>query len=87
MGSSRSLEHIDPRQLLPACPKVQSSIHWPAPVDARLNQLVDLAVLAGERLSKADLVGALVAAAPDDGEQLGLIVRRYRRTRAGEVYS
>jgi hypothetical protein len=76
---------IDPAALLPSCRKVQSSVYWPVPIDKRANQLVDLAVAAGERLSKADVLGALVRAAPADGEQIGAMVREYRRSRAGDV--
>lgn len=82
--STRSNE-IDKATRLPACDKVQSSVYWPSPIDHRANQLVDLATATGERLSKADLLGALVAFAPDDGEEIGKIVRRYRAMRAGDV--
>jgi hypothetical protein len=76
---------VDPDSLLPSCPKVQSSVYWPGPIDHRLNQLVDLAARTGERLSKADLLGALVKYASADGEELGRLVRAYRRSTAGEV--
>jgi len=76
---------IDPAQLLPSCPKVQSSLFWPAPIDTRLSQLVDTATVAGERLSRADLLGALVLTASTNGETLGMLVRRYRSSRAGDA--
>lgn len=76
---------IDPAVPLPRCPKVQSNVYWPAPIDHRLNQLVDLAVSVGEKLSRADLLGALVQNAPEDGESLGDLVRAYRRTSAGQT--
>lgn len=68
--------------LIKKCPKVQSSVYWPAPVDERLNELVDLAKEAGEELSKADLLAALVRNAPIDGRELGELVRAYRSSRA-----
>ena len=76
---------IDPTSQLRDCPKVQSSVYWPAPIDQRLNDLVALAERSGERLSKADLLGALVLSAPDDGEELGVLVRSYRRSATRDV--
>ncbi len=76
---------VDPDATLRECTKVQSSVYWPEPIDHRLSQLVDLAKRAGEQLSRADLLGALVREAPADGEELGALVRAYRRSRVGEL--
>lgn len=78
---------IDPATRLHdrSVPKIQSSVYWPAPIDHRLNQLVDLARDSGEKLSKADVLGALVSQATTDGEMLGALVRGYRRSTVGEV--
>jgi hypothetical protein len=84
-SNSKRIAPIDPSLPLRSCQKVQSSMYWPAPIDARLNQLVDAAVEAGERLSKADVIGALVLVAPNDPEELGRLVRAYRRTKAGDI--
>ena len=85
--TTRGSSEVDRTTRLPACEKVQSSVYWPAPIDHRANQLVDLATAEGERLSKAELLAALVAFAPDDGEKIGEIVRRYRKMKAGDVLS
>jgi hypothetical protein len=79
------LKRIDADSLLPTCPKVQSSVLWPAPIDLRLNDLVDDATRVGERLSKADALAALVLAAPTDPEELGQLVRKYRSARARDA--
>ena len=78
-------EPIDPHCPLWKCPKVQSSVYWPAPIDARLNQLVDAAANAGEKLSKADVLGALVRSATSDPALLGEMVREYRRSEAKDA--
>lgn len=84
-STTKRLQPVDSGTPLRDCPKVQSSVYWPAPTDQRLNALVDLAQEQGERLSKADLLGALVHNAPQTGETIGALVRHYRGLTAGEV--
>jgi len=57
-----------------------TSMHWPAPLHRRLDDLVDLAVAAGEptALSRAELVAALIFSAPEIGDQLREMLRRFR---------
>ena len=56
-----------------------TTVQWPEPVDQRLDHLCLLARQAGERVSRAEILGALVAHAPMDGEGLGVMLRAYRR--------
>ena len=83
MADARAIErhsHIE------SCPKVQTSVSWPAPVDQRLNELIDefSAVSAGD-ISRSRLLAALVATTPNSGSELEQLVKRYRALTAGEV--
>src|SRR5438477_356357 len=77
---------VAPETPLQQCEPVGTSARWPFPIAERLNQLLDLARKAGEKLSKEDLLGALVLNARPDGDALGVLVRTYRRTPAGQAY-
>jgi hypothetical protein len=68
------------------CPVVQTNVHWPVPVDQRLNELLGrLTDLGGGETSRSQLLSALVAAAPADGDELENLLRRYRTLTAGAV--
>ena len=59
---------------------------WPAPVDQRLNELIDrLASAGGGDTTRSCLLAALVAGAPSDPEVLREILSTYRRLTAGKV--
>lgn len=62
-----------------------TTVNWPEVVDRRLDYLRELATEAGERVSRAELLGALVSHAPLDGEGLGVMVRAYRRMTMSEL--
>ena len=64
-----------------------TSFNWPAPIDAQLDALVELAVEAGESdsLPRTELIAALVASAPTDGSQLRAYLERYRSVTVGEL--
>lgn len=51
----------------------------PAPVDERLERLVEHTRAQGNRVSRSDIVAALIWHAPLDGDALGVMVRQYRR--------
>lgn len=51
----------------------------PAPVDERLEQLLERTRAEGNRVSRSDIVAALIWHAPLDGDALGVVVRQYRR--------
>lgn len=65
-------------------PKRTTSVCWPIAVDDRLDRLHQLAREAGEQTSRAQILAALVAQAPLDGEGLGVLIRAYRRLPAAE---
>lgn len=77
----RRPREFDPDQRLRHCDKWPTSFSWPAPMDSRLNALVDAAIDAGEAdaLSRAELISALVLSAPLDGEHLRELLGRYRK--------
>lgn len=54
-------------------------VYWPAHVDERLDLLLSLVAATGEHASRAQILAALVAAAPLDGAKLARQVRAYRR--------
>lgn len=55
------------------------SMTWPSPVHDYLRSLADVADAAGESTSESEIAAALVAtAAPVTGQDLGLLLRRYR---------
>jgi len=58
-----------------------------APVDQRLSALVRRAIDAGESdsLTRSELLAALVLHAPDDGEALHQIIRRYRKAQVRDA--
>lgn len=56
-----------------------TSVNWPVVVDGLLDALLREAQLAGERTSRAELLGALLLHAPRDGQGLGVMIREYRR--------
>jgi hypothetical protein len=51
----------------------------PPAVDERLEELLQLAYDEGNRLSRSEIVAALIWHCPLDGDGLGVIVREYRR--------
>lgn len=65
------------------CKSGSTSMSWPLPVSHRLDQLVERA--ARTRTDRAELLAALVAAAPDSGEELTELVLAYRDKRARDV--
>jgi DNA-binding response OmpR family regulator len=66
-------------ELLRDSPKRTTSVQWPDAVDARLEILAALATAAGEQVSRAQLLAALVAMAPLDKEALSVAVHSYRQ--------
>lgn len=59
-----------------------TSIAWPLDVDTRLNVLVRLAALAGERTSRVEILAAMVSAAETDPEALTRLLHSYRQLSA-----
>jgi hypothetical protein len=65
--------------------KRKTLVYWPEIVDERLDLLHRLAERAGEQTSRAQILAALVCAAPPDGEGLGVMIREYRRLTVVEL--
>ncbi len=76
--SRKRPREIDAAEPLRDSEKWASSVVWPAPIDMRLSALVDIARDAGESLSRAELLAALILSATADGVELGKLVRAYR---------
>jgi hypothetical protein len=71
---------------LKKCPDVAAGIRWPFPLEERLKQLVSMVEdEAGENTTKTEVVAALILAAPEDGEKLAGILRRYRLASVGDA--
>lgn len=64
-----------------------TSFVWPSAVSERLDWLIDTAIDAGEdrRLSRTDLVCALIVAASSNGAELRAALERYRQARVRDL--
>jgi hypothetical protein len=60
-------------------PERQGAVAWPIPIEEKLDMLLRSAEEAGERTSRKEVVAALIATFEGDGEELSLLLRRYRR--------
>jgi hypothetical protein len=68
------------------CPFLQTNVHWPVPVDQRLNELLgQLADLGSGEITRSQLLAALVATAPIEAARLEKLLRRYRNLTAGAI--
>jgi hypothetical protein len=67
------------------CPTVQTNVHWPAPVDQRLNELIERLSEAGVECTRSQLLAAVVSATPTDKDRLEQLIRAYRQMTAGAV--
>ena len=76
---------IDRSTPIERCSPLQTNVHWPVPIDQRLNELVAVLGRHGYDSSRSLLVAALVAASPTEPEQLEQLIRKYRRMKAGTV--
>jgi hypothetical protein len=76
---------IDPKTRIEKCEPVQTNVHWPAPVDQRLNELLERLSTVGEEATRSQLLAALVASAPVAGSQLAALLGQYRRSTAGKI--
>jgi hypothetical protein len=71
-------------ELLKDSAKRTTSVQWPQAIDDRLQVLVAMAAAAGEPVSRAQLLAALVAGVPMEAEHIGAVVRSYHRQRPEE---
>jgi hypothetical protein len=78
MSTAAGSQDAAPR-LLHAAEKRSTLIYWPESVDEHLNELQQLIMATGAHASRAQILAALVMAAPQDGEHLAGLVHSYRR--------
>jgi len=84
-GAGDSRRVIDPATKIERCEPVQTNVRWPAPVDQRLNELLDRLSAAGGEATRSQLLAALVASAPSVGGDLAKLLIKYKRATAGKV--
>jgi hypothetical protein len=65
--------------------KIQTNVRWEPPVDERLADLLQLVRDVGGRASRAELLAALVVAAPADGKALHELILGYRTADVSSV--
>lgn len=75
----------NPESRLAACQQRQITLGLPAPLNERLDRLVELADDEGARTNRKELVSALLLAATENGSELAETVRRFRRARAQDA--
>src|ERR1700728_3551267 len=85
LGKGDPQQAIDPKTRIEKCESVQTNVHWPAPVDQRLNELLERLSTVGEEATRSQLLAALVASAPVAGSRLAELLGQYRRLTAGKV--
>lgn len=76
---------INPETRLIHCEQQPTSIGFVAPINERLDQLVELADEEGARTNRKELLAALVLAAPEAGVALRDVVLSYRTSRARDA--
>lgn len=76
---------VDAAELLRGSRDRQVSFRFPLALDQRLDALMERAVRAGERTTRAELLLALVLACDLDGAKLGTALRRLRTATNGEA--
>ncbi len=76
---------INPEARLPQCQEQQVSVGLPAPINERLDQLVELADEEGAKTSRKELLAALILSAPEAAEELARAVIDYRKARARDA--
>ena len=67
------------------CAEEQAGVSVPAPLNARLDALVDSANAAGENTTRKELLAALLLATPADSKKLIAHVRAYRVATAADA--
>lgn len=67
------------------CPESTIGLSLPSPLSERLDQLVGLAELEGERTTRKEVMASLILSAPTDGVVLSESIRRLRHTVVSEV--
>ncbi|MBN7560202.1 hypothetical protein [Mycobacteroides abscessus] len=76
---------VERRELVVNSRDKQVGLRIPLAVDQRIDALMSRAIGAGERTNRKELIGALLATFEMSGEELGELLRRYRRAKVYEV--
>ena len=66
-------------------PEDQINVSVPAPLNARLDALVELANQAGENTNRKEVVSALLLSAPESGNAIADHVRAFRQAAANDA--
>jgi len=80
-----SVAAIDRSSLVVHAPAIPTTVYWPAPVDQRLNEVLDVLGRSGISISRSELLAALVAACPPEVGALSEVLSAYWRNTVGEV--
>lgn len=81
----RSNVVVSPDARLVLCDEQPTSLSFVAPINERLDQLVELADQAGARTTRKELVAALILGASDSAVTLRDAVLTYRTSRAKDA--
>src|SRR5438105_10134779 len=76
---------ISPDSKVTECPQLPIGLSLPIPINERLNGLVDAANDAGANTRRKELIGALILAAAEDGEDLSQKLKTYRKAKAKDA--
>jgi hypothetical protein len=70
---------LRPKDLLCRQPERPLGVHVPVPLSARVDELVDLVELAGERTSRKEMVAAILHSTPAEGRKLKRLLQAFRQ--------
>jgi hypothetical protein len=76
---------VDRAELVIRSRDKQVGLRLPLAVDQRIDALLGRATAAGERTNRKELIAAILATAELSGEELGLILRKYRTSSVADV--
>ena len=76
---------IAPKERLPDCPEMDVGLSLPLPLTRRLDLLTVRLEDGGDRGYRKELIAALILAAPEDGDALSALLRRYRTAAARDA--
>jgi hypothetical protein len=63
----------------------QVGLRLPLAIDQRLDALMGRAIDAGERTTRRELVAAIILAAEPNGDEVGRLLKNYRRATVGDA--
>jgi hypothetical protein len=78
-------DRVDRAERLVASRDKQVGLRLPLAIDQRLDALMTRAIDAGERTTRRELLAAVILAAEPTGDELGLLLKNYRRATVGDA--